>query len=212
MQMKKISDSIKTKLLIITIIILVLPLCMCADFTDTVKKMDSFVTTHIFTMGKKPPEVSPPDPENTGPSCSCGIKNNETSSMTMIETDREGQSVFGIASLSNNTLIRNRKTKTRYKEGEVIVKFRNGVKALRSYNSIKLKGFSRSKRIISGKKGSEIHRVILDKTMAVEKAIEELSKDPDVEYVQPNYIYRASAIPDDYEFTSQWGLHNTGQK
>lgn len=208
--MVKLLDSIKTKLLIITIISSVLPLCMCADYTDTVKKMDSFVTAHIFTMGRDP-EVIPPDPENIGPSCSCGKKFRESAFMTMSASDGVGENAFNASSVQTDSLRKEKNVKAKFRPGEVIVKFRNGITTLRSYNSMKQKGFSNYKRIISGKKGLEMHRVILDKAMTVEKVIVELSKDPDVEYVQPNYIYHASAIPDDYEFTSQWGLHNTGQ-
>ncbi len=208
--MEKIFDSIKSKLPIITIIILVLPLCMCADYTDTVKKMDSFVTAHIFTMGRNQ-EVLPPDPENTGPSCSCGKKFKESAFMTMSASDGSEENGFNASSVLTDSLIKEKNVKAKYRPGEVIVKFRNGGMALRSYNSIKQKGFPNSKTIISGKKSSITRKVILDKAMTVEKAMAELSKDPDVEYVQPNYIYRASAIPDDYEFTSQWGLRNTGQ-
>ena len=39
----------------------------------------------------------------------------------------------------------------------------------------------------------------------------ELAADPNVAFVEPNYIYRASALPNDTRFSSQWGLNNTGQ-
>lgn len=35
----------------------------------------------------------------------------------------------------------------------------------------------------------------------------ELTADPDVVYAEPNYVYRASALPDDTYFGRLWGLH-----
>ncbi len=34
---------------------------------------------------------------------------------------------------------------------------------------------------------------------------------PEVEFVEPNYIYQANAIPNDSSFSLLWGMHNTGQ-
>jgi len=203
-------NSIKTKLLTVSIVSLVLPLCMCSDFTDTVERMDSFVTTHIYTMGRNQ-EVIPPDPINTGPSCSCGKKFKENVFPNMTVSTIAGQNVFNASSAVIGTKKNEKPIKAKYRSGEVLIKFRKGITSLRSYNSMMQKGFSNSKTIIFGKKGSIMRKVTLDKAMTVEKAMAELSKDPDVVYVQPNYIYRAAAIPNDYEFASQWGLQNTGQ-
>jgi subtilisin family serine protease len=41
--------------------------------------------------------------------------------------------------------------------------------------------------------------------------IAELSKRPDVEFVQPNYVVYADAIPNDTSFANLWGMRNTGQ-
>lgn len=37
-----------------------------------------------------------------------------------------------------------------------------------------------------------------------------LRSDPDVEYAEPNYVVRATALPNDPSFGSLWGLLNTG--
>jgi subtilisin family serine protease len=47
--------------------------------------------------------------------------------------------------------------------------------------------------------------------MTVEEALEIYRSDPDVEYVEPNYLRYATATPDDTFFTNLWGLHNSGQ-
>ena len=46
---------------------------------------------------------------------------------------------------------------------------------------------------------------------SVGSAIRELEADPRVAYAEPNYIYRASAVPNDEFFSALWGLRNTGQ-
>ena len=42
-------------------------------------------------------------------------------------------------------------------------------------------------------------------------AIAAHSNNPAIEYIEPNYIVRTTAIPDDSDFNQHWGLHNTGQ-
>lgn len=39
----------------------------------------------------------------------------------------------------------------------------------------------------------------------------QLQNDPRIEYVEPNYIYRASGVPNDPQFNGLWGMNNTGQ-
>ena len=42
-------------------------------------------------------------------------------------------------------------------------------------------------------------------------AISAHSSNPAIEYIEPNYILRTTAIPDDSNFDRHWGLNNTGQ-
>lgn len=42
-------------------------------------------------------------------------------------------------------------------------------------------------------------------------AVRALARNPNVAYVQPNYVYTASDVPNDPSFGQLWGLHNTGQ-
>src|SRR5437867_12034323 len=46
--------------------------------------------------------------------------------------------------------------------------------------------------------------------VSTEEAIARLQGDPDVEYVEPNSIVRADAVPNDPSYFLLWGLHNTG--
>jgi subtilisin family serine protease len=52
-------------------------------------------------------------------------------------------------------------------------------------------------------------KVVAGQTM--EAALAAYRNDADVEYVQPNYIYRAAAAPNDAEYGQLWAFRNTGQ-
>ena len=56
-----------------------------------------------------------------------------------------------------------------------------------------------------------IVKVDLAPGMQVDKAIDLLSKDPAVEYVEPDYLLRPQQVPNDPDFNKQWYLENTGQ-
>ena len=43
------------------------------------------------------------------------------------------------------------------------------------------------------------------------KILDELKKDPDVEYAEPDYLLKLNVVPDDPSFQGLWGLNNTGQ-
>ena len=60
-------------------------------------------------------------------------------------------------------------------------------------------------------KSTGAQQVKLPQGMTVEQAMAMYRNDPDVEYAEPNYIYRATLTPNDASFTQLWGLHNTGQ-
>lgn len=46
---------------------------------------------------------------------------------------------------------------------------------------------------------------------SVDRAIARYRSHPSVEFIEPNYVYRKSTIPNDPGFSQLWGLHNTGQ-
>lgn len=78
-----------------------------------------------------------------------------------------------------------------YKEGEVIVKYKQGVVRSRMmmntmYNAMGVKKVRRLSQ------GSE--QITFDKSSKVLDVVAQLSKDPTVEYVQPNYILRINPI------------------
>ena len=59
---------------------------------------------------------------------------------------------------------------------------------------------------------SKIDLLEIDEKDDITKVINELKKDPDVEYVQPNYKLDIMALPSDPMFSNQWGLQNNGQE
>ncbi len=53
-----------------------------------------------------------------------------------------------------------------------------------------------------------------DKNFAKLKTLDVINKyknDPNIEYIEPNFIAKANYVPNDPSFSSQWGLRNTGQ-
>jgi len=95
-----------------------------------------------------------------------------------------------------------------YKQGEILVKFKPGVSSagIRDINSSL--GVNRKSTI--GKTGIEIITIPAGRT--VEEAVADFKNVPEVEFAQPDYRYHMLAtIPNDAEFSKQWGLDNTGQ-
>lgn len=85
---------------------------------------------------------------------------------------------------------------------EIIIKFNNGITndAVRSINSAN--GLS----IISKSTHSGFHRLTIPNGKTVIEMVEKLSKNPFVEYAEPNYIAQISMTPNDPYFSYQWHL------
>ncbi|MBL9116579.1 MAG: S8 family serine peptidase [Verrucomicrobiaceae bacterium] len=101
---------------------------------------------------------------------------------------------------------------TQYVEGEVLVTFKKtasetksrAVVAKRAMTMARhFKGLSKFKQKQTG--------LIRAKAKTTQQLIAELSADPDVESVEPNYIRRPFGLPSDPRFTEMWGLNNSGQ-
>ncbi|MDD5686772.1 MAG: S8 family serine peptidase [Elusimicrobia bacterium] len=99
-----------------------------------------------------------------------------------------------------------------YVPGEILVKYRKGfsssqVKALHA-----VKGFSGISTFFATHEKKElVYRIKIAAGQSVEDAVAGYRLNPDVEYVQPNYLYHFCSTPNDTDFTKLWGLHNTGQ-
>ncbi len=90
----------------------------------------------------------------------------------------------------------------RYREGELLVKFRTGARAAQVHAA------SGGQRI--GRFGGVEH-VRLAAGMDVEGMRRWYESQPDVEYAEPNFIVHKTAVPNDTSFNLQWGMRNTGQ-
>lgn len=98
-------------------------------------------------------------------------------------------------------------------EGEVLVTFRNtsGSESL-STMAASVHGASVKTYGTLSKATGKTVAFLRVPGKSTEELLEQLSLDPKVESVSPNYILRALAItPNDPRFSEQWGLYNTGQ-
>lgn len=75
-----------------------------------------------------------------------------------------------------------------------------------------------TRRVVKSKLGetrsfdfSKVYVIRFDPKQSIEDVENNFKNSTDLEYVEPNYTFKISAIPSDPEFVTQWGLHNTGQ-
>lgn len=91
-----------------------------------------------------------------------------------------------------------------YVEDEVLVRFKSHLEKVQEHRAVSSQDLSVVKNFPS------VKNLYLLRTPAgrdIRKTIRELEKDPEVLYVQPNYIYRlCDKIPNDTYFDLQWGL------
>jgi subtilisin family serine protease/P pilus assembly chaperone PapD len=90
--------------------------------------------------------------------------------------------------------------------GEVLLRFNPSVSAA-AVDSARLQLGAVGLR--SFRSGAQHWRLKPD--MNVGEAIEDLSRNPDVAYVEPNYVLTMDATPSDPRYPELWGLNNTGQ-
>jgi thermitase len=150
--------------------------------------------------------IAPDTADTSDPNCSCGVKTSSGSSLF---------SAQGLSSLSSQSAYSAFGLEQDYVPGEVIVKFKTGTGATKINRLMRSHDITSFKNILSGKPGASslLKHIKFDKTKNVKEVIAEFKKNPDVEYAQPNYIYRASVTwtDKDANFDSLWGLNNTGQ-
>jgi len=96
----------------------------------------------------------------------------------------------------------------RYREGELLIRFRAGV-SQRDQETIIAKHGAQKKNELRGESGIGKLKVTGRdvRTVALEMLL-----DPQVEFAEPNFlIARDDVIPNDVRFNEQWALRNTGQ-
>ncbi|HSE98705.1 MAG TPA: S8 family peptidase, partial [Blastocatellia bacterium] len=99
-------------------------------------------------------------------------------------------------------------------EGQVLVKMRAGIERriepeLIREQVLALDG-ARVETLDLGEDEERLYVVQLGGGLTIEEAIARASRDPRVEYAEPNYLLYTRAIPNDPFFDRQWGLLNTG--
>ena len=96
--------------------------------------------------------------------------------------------------------------------GRIIIKFKREISQSRVEILLRDLGLHKVKefRVLSQLRGQ---RYVLVRPTAgkVEDVVRRLSRLPEVEYAEPDYILRTQVIPNDPMFSQQWALHNTGQ-
>ena len=139
-----------------------------------------------------------PDPVHTGDDCGCGGKNSTGSGMTL----NSAKKIFPSTRRAS------------YVPGELIVKFREGTSPARAARIIGGKGAVGMKALYTRRAGyaSTLKKITLSASQSVEGAVKEFSRHPEVEYAEPNYIYRASMAPNDASYARQWAMKNNGQE
>jgi RHS repeat-associated protein len=95
---------------------------------------------------------------------------------------------------------------------EIIVKYKSAGKQKSVADRIKGKRKYSKFDIKKSFKKNRTDLIEIDKSDDISKTIEDLKKDPDVEYAQPNYKLDITSIPVDARFREQWGLSNSGQE
>lgn len=100
----------------------------------------------------------------------------------------------------------------RYKEGEVLVKFKKEVSRANIASMTAKRGMSVMKefKVLSERRG-QAYTLIKSDNLKTKDIIQQIQHDPAVEAVSPNYERRISITPNDPFFNNLWGLNNTGQ-
>lgn len=118
------------------------------------------------------------------------------------------QYAIGFAAETAKTAV---KENRRLETTEIIVKYMDDTKAESSKSS--LKGKLKLSKLDSKKKikKHKMELLQISDTDNLDTVVNQLRKDPNVVYAQPNYPVTINALPNDTYFERQWGLANSGQ-
>ncbi|MBF0343968.1 MAG: S8 family serine peptidase [Nitrospirae bacterium] len=98
--------------------------------------------------------------------------------------------------------------KKAYKDGQLLVKFKDSVSSTKSLNVHRGIGAKVEKTYTLVK---NLELVSLPSSISVKDAIKQYMKNADVQYAEPNYYAQAlDVVPNDPYFSLQWGLYNNG--
>lgn len=92
-----------------------------------------------------------------------------------------------------------------YKEGELLIKFREGTSSAEKSSFASENGLKHKRSLDS----MNIGLYSVKGGASTKRALKALKENDNVEYVQPNYIYYPADLPEDEYFDDLWGLKNT---
>ena len=103
-----------------------------------------------------------------------------------------------------------------YVPGEVLIRYKKAMSISVASDRLQKDGLqflNKLKRPKNQKKDSQVIRARLSKNESVTQALKRLSKNENVESVQPNFKYKtlAGTVPNDTHFGKQWAMQNTAQ-
>jgi len=128
-------------------------------------------------------------------------------SSTNISSDTSGSS--GSIKLSTQSILAEMEKGGQYKDGELLVKFKSGVKAASSAAVHQAAGATVIRKYTAIQ---NLEQVKLPQGLLVKDAVMQYMSSPGVEYAEPNYIRKLDTIiPNDTYFANQWSFLNTGQ-
>ncbi len=149
------------------------------------------------------------DPGSTRDPASPGASSaTATASVTAADPDAYRTVENGIATLSSANGVQADEHLLGAAPGEYLIKFKGHAGATsiqRTLSKVELRSV-RAYKSVTG-----LRLVKLAAGVDEQRALATYRSSSDVEYVEPNYIYRALAVPNDPRFSEQWGMHNTGQ-
>src|SRR5258708_16948182 len=96
---------------------------------------------------------------------------------------------------------------SQYVPGEVLVKFKPSAMPQVRAASVAALGHT----VLAQLEQPGWTHVKLAAEQSVTEALVAYQNDPNVEYAQPNYIYRAAVVPNDTQYGQLWAFKNTGQ-
>lgn len=105
-------------------------------------------------------------------------------------------------SLTERSHIRPSTGKMKYRDGEIIVKFKSRVTEKRKNSFHSKNGMKKMKEFSS----LRMQHLKLPEGLTVDTAVNLLRNDPDVEYAEPNYKYTPQTIPNDPIYSQLWGM------
>lgn len=94
-----------------------------------------------------------------------------------------------------------------YVAGEVLVKFKPVFSAQDRTATVAARGHA----VHADLNQPGLVQVKVGGGQTMEQVLAAYQNDPSVEYAQPNYIYRATAVPNDTQYGQLWAFKNTGQ-